>query len=417
MSSENMLKVLDEEAAKGGELANSIKASFSGALAVAKAASRIRQALSIELVKEVIMPLMNCDFGWRTDNGNYSDSQIRDVWVSAVLVGAVPVNNEVNMIAGRLYLAKNYFKRKVREFPGLTDLVTLPGKLTMAPGGALVEYTASWVLNGKPMTVARVGNSAIPVRLNAGMGADGAIGKAERKILAAVFTQLTGSSFADGEAEEFEGTPTAAAASGVTVTEVAQSLPEPKPVQTQTKAVVEKIKKAKDVKPDAPATATPATETEPWVTDDADQQPPDTKAETKPIVQEKPADPKTKVVGFTRQMGDPNFTEVRKPVEEKKDSIVTGELERDHIGLIATVRSHDKDKNPPYTIKSQTATRYYTMDINLAKKAQEFVKNSTPVMVDYVKDAKGEYLIHDILLDVPEQTEPAAEPEQEENFQ
>ncbi len=247
-NSEMALAKLDEAAATGSDLTRNINASFSGALKVARVATMIRQALSVELVREIIMPLKETDFGWRTDCKVYSDEQIRDCWVSATLVGAVPVNNEVNMISGRLYLAKNYFKRMIRVFPGLTEFVAIPGKLVMTQSGALVEYTATWKLGGKPMTLARTGNSAIPVRLNAGMGADGAIGKAERKILAAVFTMITGSNFADADSDDFEDTNvTAPIAATTTATIVQQVLPQPEKstAPTQTQAVTERIKKAK----------------------------------------------------------------------------------------------------------------------------------------------------------------------------
>lgn len=398
MSSEAMLKVLDEEAAKGGELANSIKATFSGALAVARAASRIREALTVELVREVILPLKNCDFGWRTDNGNYTDQQVRDMWVSAVLVGAVPVNNEVNMIAGRMYLAKNYFRRKVREFPGLTNLVLMPGKITQYPNGALVEYTATWALSGKSDTLARVGPAAIPVRLNSGMGADGALGKAERKILCAVFTQLTGSNFADGEAEDvIEDIPTAAAAS-VTVTESKPQLPDPK-TQTQTRAVVEKVKKNKpEVKTETPA-STAATvvvdknpDSEPWNTNQSE--PTTAATQAAPV-----AEQKTTVVAPATEANPGPATTIADPVG------VTGEIECDHIGTIASVKAKDKAKNPPYTIMSQNGTKYLSDDIEVAKKANELLKaNPQPnVYINYVKDGKGDYIICEIGEDIPAQ--------------
>ncbi len=153
-----------------------------------------------------------------------------------------PTNNEVNVIAGRCYLALNYFKRVVGTYPGLTDLCVTPGKILTAPGGATVEMIVTYKLNGKDQKVERVGGSAIPVRLNAGMGADGAIGKATRKVLKAVYEKLTGSqAFNDGDVDD--ATDMIVSARVVPDSEVEAKPEAPKPTKTQT--VADQIKKNK----------------------------------------------------------------------------------------------------------------------------------------------------------------------------
>src|SRR6187402_328120 len=205
MANELATTALDKAVIEGCKLTRTVKATFSAALDVARVAQSIRQALTTEMVSQLIMPLKDCDFGWRTDEKaggkTYSLEQIRDVWVSAALVGAVPINNEVNVISARMYLCKNYFTRMLRDFPGLTDLILIPGKVTMQVNGALVEYKASWKLDGKPMSLDRTGASAFPIRLNTGMGADGALGKAERKMKSAIYSMLTGSSCTENDTD------------------------------------------------------------------------------------------------------------------------------------------------------------------------------------------------------------------------
>jgi hypothetical protein len=66
--------------------------------------------------------------------------------------------------------------------------------------GAVVKCSASWKMNGTPDTTAR----DIPIRVNAMMGADAIMGKAERKILAAAHAQITGTVLGDADASEGE---------------------------------------------------------------------------------------------------------------------------------------------------------------------------------------------------------------------
>ncbi len=192
------LAVLDEAAKEGAELSKVIVSTFTQSIQLAQLALKISNALSPEVMAQVFLPLKGKDFGWRVDK-EYSLDVYQDVWTSMTLKGALPVNDEVLVIGGRGYLQKNHFKRRLRQFPGLTDLVVLPGKIEAKPNGMFVEMTATWKLNGKEMSRARIGASAIPVRLNNGQGADAGIGKAERKILADVFTMLTGSDLGDDE--------------------------------------------------------------------------------------------------------------------------------------------------------------------------------------------------------------------------
>lgn len=148
-----------------------------------------------------IMPLQGTKLGFKTDRddkGGYSQDVVADIATEALLRGLRLTGNEWNIIAGGFYAAQAGCARLVADLPGLTDLEHAPGVPTMKEGGAIVEYTMTWNLHGKPMSLTR----KIPVRVNNGMGADGILGKAKRKMLAAVYERVTGSTLSDGDADD-----------------------------------------------------------------------------------------------------------------------------------------------------------------------------------------------------------------------
>ncbi len=430
MSNEAALAKLDDIAKEGCAITRSLQASFSSAIQLARVVRSIKEVLTIQVVKEEIMPLMGCDFGWRTDRdagdkAPYSIEQIRDVWVNAALVGAVPINNEVNMISGRMYLCKNHFKRKLREFPGLTDLVFMPGKVSMLPSGALVEFTVTWKLEGKPGKMERTKDSAIPVRLNNGMGADGALGKAERKIRAALYSHLTGSIFTDEDDDADEVSDETPAK--LSTQRVPQQLAEPV-IQThaQTKAVTERIKEKAREKG---VTVTKSSEDDvaPWEGGDETGQA-STQAEAPSQTQSQPqtqaqgasttAAPE-KVVGYVKLSGDTGFKKTTKAATEPAESAPqksaepqktekpenqgkpepaadsSGELLSAKI-MITAIKAKDKAKNPPFRIVDQNATEYFTDDVNVALKCKEYLTDKVPVEVTYFVAEDKRWMIHEI---------------------
>jgi hypothetical protein len=172
------------------------------ALVVAVAIQELRKAV-VPLVPR-IRPLMGTNLGFRTDRDtgdkSYSDAQVADVLVEAVGRGLRWTGNEFNIISGRCYITKEGYTRLVSELPDLTDLELTPSVPRTQAGGAVIKYLATWRINGTKYNMTR----EIPVRLNAGMGADAAIGKATRKMLASIHARVTGSalSYSDSEGEE-----------------------------------------------------------------------------------------------------------------------------------------------------------------------------------------------------------------------
>jgi len=178
----------------------------------------IRKHLTGPLMAD-IRALADTPLGFMTDRGPgstgkdgkplkpYEDDVIRDVVIEGMLRGASIIGNELNVIARRCYLTKQYFERQVREWPGLTELSVVEGvpSTNTSVGGALVPMRATWKLNGVPGELicehTSAGDFRIPVRVNAGMGVDATFGKAKRKFFAKIFARITGSQWIAEQAE------------------------------------------------------------------------------------------------------------------------------------------------------------------------------------------------------------------------
>lgn len=206
--------IITEFAAAGG---SADSGHFGRAFQMAAAIRALHNAITEEMMKE-IMHLQGTSLGFLTDkdkDGGYDVKVVKLVAVEAALMGAYWVGNEFNIISERPYLTKNFFTRKLREFPGLTDLKLSPGvPVLMGDKGALVPYVSTWRVNGQEMRIERLLtklddkrdlDERICVKVNSGMGADAILGKAERKIKAAIYARLTGSDLTDGEVDDVPG--------------------------------------------------------------------------------------------------------------------------------------------------------------------------------------------------------------------
>ncbi len=186
--------------------------SFESELAVAQAMSDLRAVLTPE-VMQPIMALMNTDLGFRTDRdpkvtprdkeGNpmtpYSVDVVRECFIESKLRGFHTIGNEWNILAGRFYAAKNGFRRKVTTYHGVTNFKdTYDVPRMVQDKGAIVKCKATWKKEGTDDSLER----EFPVRVNAFMGSDAILGKAQRKLLAAVHDRLAGMITPDGDASE-----------------------------------------------------------------------------------------------------------------------------------------------------------------------------------------------------------------------
>lgn len=186
-------------------------------LTLAKGMQVMRKSLQGPMFDD-IKQLANTPLGFLTDrppgtkdkNGKeltYHDATLRDAVIEGMLRGASVIGNEINVLAGRCYLTRQYFERQLREWPGLSELRITEGVPTTATNGegAVVGMRATWKLNGHSdelicdKTVD--GDTRIAVRVNRHMGVDGILGKARRKLFARIFARITGSQWATEQAD------------------------------------------------------------------------------------------------------------------------------------------------------------------------------------------------------------------------
>lgn len=210
---------------------------FTNAMTMANAIKEIRASLTNEVMNEAIMPLMNTKLGFRTDkdptrpawkkgkDGKWSEetpkpydvSTVKECLIEATLRGLPPVGNCWNILVSQAYITKEGFWYLIgKKIEGLTDFKISIGvpKMIKPAGdarnasdeeakGAIVSCFATWKLHGKEDRIDR----EIPIRVNAQMGADAIMGKAERKILAAAYAQITGTVLGDADATEADAPP------------------------------------------------------------------------------------------------------------------------------------------------------------------------------------------------------------------
>lgn len=188
------------------------------AVVLARGVYDLRKALTDDIVDRVFMPLQGTPLGFVTDQdgkAGYDIATVRDCMIEGMMRGLQPINNEMNIISGRCYAAKNGLKRLVLTWPGMTNFRMTPGVPTLAGDkGALIQMRATWMLDGKPMELFRgqtqskdgvLDDTRIAVRVNSGMGPDAIIGKAERKMYKAIYELLSGLTVEDGEAIDTVG--------------------------------------------------------------------------------------------------------------------------------------------------------------------------------------------------------------------
>jgi len=80
---------------------------------MACAIAEMREALTPEAMG-VVSQLAGSSLGFKTDT-NYDVKTLRDVVISAILNGVSIVGNEFNVVAGDFYIAKNGWKRKLKN--------------------------------------------------------------------------------------------------------------------------------------------------------------------------------------------------------------------------------------------------------------------------------------------------------------
>lgn len=192
------------------------------ALIVARSIKQFRSLLSESVMKD-IMELQNNSLGFRTDkatSGGYPVAVVRDCVVQAFMRGLRVTGNEINIIAGNLYVTKEGFERLLAELDGMTNLKIQIGVPENKEGGALVPARAEWVYHGVADGIVwekeATADYRIPIRVNSAMGIDAILGKAKSKVLRNIYARATGARLAATEDADdaLEGTATEVGADG-----------------------------------------------------------------------------------------------------------------------------------------------------------------------------------------------------------
>lgn len=185
------LRVLDEiEQNCTLQAISTLSSQAERSIMIAKAIRKAETAL--EPFRETIEAMKGTSLGFKLDKPEQYDWPItRRICAEAMLRGARLTGNEFNGIAKNCYLTQAYFVRRCREWPGVTITQDMYGVPRLMGTTTVVDYTIRYTVdNGPEQVYERVGNQAIPIRVNDGMGADAIIGKAKRKAYAGMMEQL-----------------------------------------------------------------------------------------------------------------------------------------------------------------------------------------------------------------------------------
>lgn len=191
---EEDLVALENLATECAQLATKEVTPFRRTFLMAAGMAKLRSLITREMMHDV-MCLQGSSLGFRTDkdtDGGYEMEVVKEVAIEATLRGLRLVGNEINIIASRMYAAKDGLKRLVREWPGLTNLRLRPGIPATSQGYTVVPIVATWKMHGKDQVEDCTGENAIPIRVNREQIVDAIIGKAIRKMYARIYDRLTG---------------------------------------------------------------------------------------------------------------------------------------------------------------------------------------------------------------------------------
>lgn len=188
--------------AVGQVLGNDKVNGFEKAYMIAEAVGKLKELLTPEYMKP-IMYLQNTKLGFRTDKeAGYSEQQVRECLIEAVLYGVQPFGNQFNIIAGNSYITKEGYGHLLLNYPGL-DYKIVPALPRIKDTSAALVMRIEWSLNGGQWEKEEID---FAIRVNKMMGADAVIGKATRKARKWLHDKITGVESPDGDVTDIEHT-------------------------------------------------------------------------------------------------------------------------------------------------------------------------------------------------------------------
>jgi hypothetical protein len=188
-------------------------ADFTQSLAIAQGVHDLKMIfLQSPEIRQVVMSMANNRLGFVTDrtpaivarnqrNGKYPNrpynyEELVDPIIEGLLKGYRISNNEINIIAGQFYAAKNGNYRRILEHPGLTNFAynNDPAVFSSDFKTARVKVWAVWKVGEDAFSVGVRPDDqlVLQIRVNAGMGDDAVLGKAHAKLFKRVLERLTG---------------------------------------------------------------------------------------------------------------------------------------------------------------------------------------------------------------------------------
>ena len=170
------------------------------------------RSLREEITDEVMVPIMHMmgtPLGFVTDkddkpqNEKYTIAEVREVVIQGLLRGVFPHGNQLNIIAKKLYIAKNGYTSLIQKIIGLTDFKWTHELLNEVIGNnQIVGFSSSWKLNGVEGSL----SGKIPVHVHKKGEymdkVDGIMGKAERKLKYRIYCQITETEYSEEEEKD-----------------------------------------------------------------------------------------------------------------------------------------------------------------------------------------------------------------------
>jgi len=180
---------------------------------------KLQAAFDMPGVMDSFMQLQGSALGFKTDkdsSGGYRDLKVvRDALVSCFMYGIAPVGNQMNIISGQCYVAKEGFKYKLKHDKKCID-AGLDGfrldnfrhvRNSQDTGTMVLSCEVHWGQSGEDYSHTLEEIHVIHVFPNGkyrGGSLDQACGKAERKAYAWLYNKITGERIPDGDASEAE---------------------------------------------------------------------------------------------------------------------------------------------------------------------------------------------------------------------
>lgn len=176
---------------------------FEKTFKLSRAIQELRKyVLSNKNILDTIVSLQGSSLGFRTDKdnaGGYKPEEIVDAVIEAVFYGAKPTGNQFNIISKKCYLTREYFRDKLNNYSGLIYDFAFPVPTMHGDGTATQRVKITWSLNGEKTNEKLLEFS---IRVNANMGADAVLGKAERKSGKWLLEKLNNTGYPDSDAGE-----------------------------------------------------------------------------------------------------------------------------------------------------------------------------------------------------------------------